>query len=184
MQGEYKVTKAQQARTYQGKYGEMVVWKVRLEDATTEATDGVFELHKKPGNEPKPGDTLDVERSQQGEFDGAPFVRLFLAKPQNAGGGQSYGGGGGRRDDATTESIQRQTASKVAGVLAAAAGPGQVGMPQVLANFEAAFDTVLTKIQGAQNGASGNGAGGQGEIPADTTGLTPAPAGVSDQVPF
>jgi hypothetical protein len=189
MQGTYTVTKAQQTRTYQGKYGEMVVWQVRLADATTTNTDGVFELHKKPGNEPKPGDSLEVERSQEGEFDGSPFVRLFLAKPPQSGGGQSYGGGArsGGRDDATGQSIERQTAAKVAGEMAAAAGPGSVGMPQVLLNFEQAFDMALGKIQGAGQASQGaSNGGGQEEIPADRSGLAPAATAPSgdDSIPF
>jgi hypothetical protein len=188
MQGTYTVTKAQQARTYQSKYGEMVVWKVRLEDATTTNTGGVFELHKKPGNEPKPGDSLEVERSQEGEFDGSPFVRLFLAKPQNAGGGQSYGGGArsGGRDDATGQSIERQTAAKVAGELAASVRTPDPMLMQ--ANFEGFFDAVLSKIQGGPQASQGarNG-GGQEEIPADREGLAPAataPTGDDSTLPF
>jgi hypothetical protein len=188
MQGTYTVTKAQQTRTYQGKYGEMVVWQVRLADATTTNTDGVFELHKKPGNEPKPGDSLEVERSQEGEFDGSPFVRLFLAKPQNAGGGQSYGARAGR-DDATGQSIERQTAAKVAGELAAATPvPAEHGATYMVSNFSGFFDEVLSKIQGGPRAVQGarNG-GGQEEIPADRTGLEPAataPAGDDSTLPF
>ena len=182
MNGNYTITKAAQARTYDSKYGEMVVWKVRLQDVTTERTDGVFELHKKPGNEPKIGDTLEVERSQEGESpNGEPFVRLFLAKPQNAGGGGSYGGGS-RSDDQRGESIERQVAAKVAGEMAAAV-PAQDPMVAA-ANFEGFFDAVLAKIKYGTGTPQLNGSQAGGEVPADTRDFVPAPAGVSDDVPF
>lgn len=99
MSDQYTITTAIQGRSYPNKHqaGEnLVVWRVGLENAQSSAPDGLFELHKKEGNEPKAGDVLEVERKQQGEFQGEPFVRLFLAKPQNPGGGYT---GGSRQSD-------------------------------------------------------------------------------------
>ena len=180
MQGTYTVTKAQQARSYQSKYGDMVVWQVRLDSATTESTDGIFELHKKPGNEPKPGDTIEVERTQEGEFDGNPFVRLYLAKPPQGGGFSD--GGQSRSDDKRGESIERQVAAKVAGEMAVTTpDPGGVGAVLVISNFEAYFDAVLAKIKGGPQQSLN---GGGGEVPADMQGLASSPATSDEQIPF
>lgn len=74
--------------------------------------------------------------------------------PQNGGGSRSSSTSsysGGRRDDATNESIQRQTAAKVAGELAAAVGGTG---PIVLANFEEFFEAAIGKIAGTPTDAS------------------------------
>lgn len=89
-QGVYKILEAREGRSYDGKHGRLVVWSVRLENATAEnVSSGMFELHKKPGNTPQPGDTVEVDRFSPGEFNGEPFVRIFAASQQQSAGGST-----------------------------------------------------------------------------------------------
>lgn len=87
-QGTYKITEAQQGRTYTGKYGENTVWLVRLENAEAQSANGMFELHKKAGATIQPGQEIEVERFIEGEFDGSPFVRIKQVFNQSSGGGR------------------------------------------------------------------------------------------------
>lgn len=91
--GEYKVsTDPVKGREYTNKHGtDLTVWRLGLEEARSAAPDGLFELHKKKAP-PQRGEKIEVDRTQEGEFNGEKFTRLFLADTYQP----SDGGGGGR----------------------------------------------------------------------------------------
>lgn len=75
------------------------VWRIGLQDARSDAPDGLFELHKVKGNAPpKPGEKITVKDTRADTYEGVPFTRLYLDsgyRPgQNGGGGAGKGGGG------------------------------------------------------------------------------------------
>lgn len=203
-QGTYTVsTQPVQSRTYPNKHGgNLVVWRLGLQDAESAAPDRLFELHKKEGNEPRLGDVLDVERSQEGEFNGEPFVRLFLAKPQGVGsssaGGSSQGSNDPSRFDRKPEHPRNE--ARIIHTSALSAAPGYIN--QMLAmgwlaapKDEDAYWALVAQVAGrlrkSYQGALGAAESPQQtlppqEVPADTAGLTNggAAAKATDDVPF
>jgi len=195
----YTILSAEEGRTYTGKYGDMVVWNVTLENARPENGAGSFELHKKPGNTPQPGDTIEVKRFAPGEHQGNPHVRIFVESPQGAGAGagtsSTGGGGGGTRWTPEKErSVVRQHSQEMAlRFIAATKGFDELD-PTEDADVGFVLNSVVRRVTdwfAADATPEGNGAavvappnGGGGEVPADTSGLAPAPAGVGDDIPF
>jgi hypothetical protein len=132
---EYTVTKLINREEWDGKEGPMVTIEMLLEGQST-----VYKGHVPKDKAPdvQDGSTIEGWLNEGGKFGFATGGRSASSSPN----------GGSRRDDATGRSIERQVAAKAAAEMAAAAGGGQTGGPQVAANFEVFFDTVLAKIQG------------------------------------
>lgn len=190
----YTILSATEGRTYNGKYGEMVVWNVQLENATPENGAGSFELHKKPGNTPQAGDTVDVKRFAPGDFDGTPHVRIFAEAPQG-GASSSTGGGGGsyQKSPDQQRSIVRQHSQEMALRLIEATGDarelnlsdGKLAGAYLNGTVKRLTDW-FARDAGAEAPAppvQSNGA--PQEVPVDTTDLQPAAAAPGDsEIPF
>jgi hypothetical protein len=213
MSQSYKVsTQPVQGREpYTNKHNtELAVWRLGLENAQSVAPDGLFELHKKVGNDPPGvGEQLEVERTQEGEFGGVKFTRLFLAKPANAGP-SSTGGGGSRQSDGpglTWRSAPFERGAehprnevRMIHTSALSAAPGYINQMLAFGVEEAPADQdaywkLVTKVagrlarsyQGAMSAteqppAASNGGGG--DVPADTRELAPAAPVADDSIPF
>lgn len=193
-QGVYKITEARQGRTYTGKHGDLVVWLVKLENAQAETPSGEFELHKKPGNTPQPGDAIEVDRFAPGEHDGTAFVRIFAASQQQAGS-QSSTGGGYQKSPDQQRSIVRQHSQEMALRFIAATGDAKdmnlmdptvvgaylSGTVRRLTDWFAADATAPSqRVPVPQSQQQLNG----GEVPADTRELAPAATASDDSIPF
>jgi hypothetical protein len=190
MAGEYTISAVSPQTIDDGEYR---IYYVKLEDAEPSNGAQAFELVQKQASKaPTAGQSILVKRLQPGTRDGKPTVKIVkdwdaIKAAGSSGGGGGSGGGrqSGGRDDATGQSIERQTAAKAAAEMVATQPASSAVV--MLANFEAAFDVVLGKIQGvAQVPQGASNGGGQGEIPADTTGLEPAATAPSgdDSIPF
>jgi hypothetical protein len=162
--------------------GDYRIYYVRLNEAQPkEGVPGFEIVQKRASKAPKAGQTILVKTFQEGTRDGKPTVKIVkdwdaIKASQASGGGQSPQG-----SDERGESIERQVAAKVAGLMVASHPVPQTGPVGVIANFEEFFDTVLKKIQGGSE-ASRNGGG---EVPADMTGLpTSAPVSDDSQITF
>jgi hypothetical protein len=179
------------AREYDSKHGKMVVWRLGLEGVESTAPDGLFELHKKPGNEPARGDALQVKRRQEGEFNGEPFVRLFLD--------YTDGGGDGGKFDRRPEHPRNE--ARMIHTSALSAAPvyieqmltlSVVDQPADEAAYWALVSAVASRLtrtyarvlEGHAQAATGPENGAGGEIPADARDLQPAKAAADDELPF
>jgi hypothetical protein len=85
------------------------------------------------------GQTVKGWRNPDGKFG------VATGKPSTGRSTSQAGSTNGRRDDPTGVSIERQVAAKAAAEMAVAAGGDA---PTLIANFEAYFDIVATKIAG------------------------------------
>lgn len=204
-QGTYKITEARQGRTYTGKHGDLVVWQVTLENAQPENGAAAFELHKKPGNTPQPGDVIEVDRFAPGEHDGAPYVRIFAASQQSAGGSTSSSAGGDSKNFDRRPEHPRNEARMIH-TSAMSAAPsyieqmltiGVAAQPKdedaywalvghVAGRLAKSYEKALGDTGAAPAASQGrsNGSPQQAEVPGDTAELVPAPAGVGDSIPF
>jgi len=144
---------------------------------------------------PKVGDEVYGEVGPAKGRSGAGKLRFsYKPRPKSGGGSSTAGGGGGTRWTPEKErSVVRQHSQEMAIRFIAATGDAKD------LNLEDA-DTVrvylgrvkrLTDWFAKDATPEGNGAavvappnGGGGEVPADTAGLAPAPAGVGDDIPF
>jgi hypothetical protein len=189
-QGVYKIISARPGRSYNGKHGELVVWLVKLENANPETPGGEFELHKKPGNTPNPGDSIEVDRFAPGNSpDGTPFVRIFAASQQGAT--SSTGGSGYQKSPDQQRSIVRQHSQEMALRLIAATGDASdmdLSDPGVAGTYLNGVVRRLTDwfAADAMGASSPKLNGAAQEVPADTEGLVAAaPARpADDSLPF
>jgi hypothetical protein len=171
-----------QTRDYVSNGNANRVYYVKLEGVEADVPSQAFELHQRQTSRaPTSGQKIDVKTFVKGTHDGKPAVKIVkdwdaIKANQAGGGGQSSQG-----SDERGESIERQVAAKVAGLMVASHPVPQTGPVGVIANFEEFFNTVLKKIQGGSE-ASRNGGG---EVPADMTGLpTSAPVTDDSQIKF
>lgn len=198
-QGVYKIESARVDRTYSDQYGEKQVWLVRLENARAETPSGLFELHKKQDSKPpEPGDTLNVERFIPGDFQGEPFVRIKQVYNQAA-----RGSGDSKSFDRRPEHPRNEARMIHTSALSAAPAyieqmltVGALEQPsseddywslvsRVAGRLARSYEAALRGIEGGQQQVPPPAAGSNGgEVPADASGLVPAPAGVADDVPF
>jgi hypothetical protein len=167
-----------QTRDYQANGKNLRVYYVKLDGVQPKEGVQAFELHQLQSSKPpEQGHRIDVKTFQEGDYQGAPFVKII----KDFAGRQGASPGGGQGSDERGESIERQVAAKVAGKMATdTADPAGLGAVLVISNFEAYFDAVLAKIKGGPAQQTLNG----GEVPADMAELTPAAAAPDESIPF